>query len=188
MKKILATLAIAAIVVTSTFASTDTNNTVVNAFVSENPYTFQLMYSGENADTSNTALKEEAFNLADETVNSTGFFSLQRSSGNLNKDLSLFVHIKAFPFEGEINGETVKTSIIPTIGIQNKSTNSYTDIRTRSYNDRNVKTFKVKVPYGYNSDENFEIAAFTLSIIGDATTSAGTYKSYIKIDYTYDQT
>lgn len=187
MKKLLSVLAIATIALSSTFAAstTDTNNVIVNGYVTEVPYSFNLKYSNENADLTNSALLSEKYNLALTKVQSTSLFSLQRSNGNLNKDLSVAVDITAKAFEGTVNGEEVVTGIVPAIDLQNAT--SYTNIVSTPGTAQNVKSFSVKVPYGYNSVSNVEIASFKLNITGDATTDAGTYTSDVTINYTYDQ-
>ena len=187
MKKLLSILAIATIALSSTFATTDTNNVVINGYVTEVPYSFNLKYSNENADSSNSFLLAEEYNLALTSVQSTSSFSLQRSSGNLNEDLSVAVDITAKAFEGSVNGEDVVTGIIPAIVLENDEAYGYADITSTPGTASNVKSFNLTVPYGYNPEVNEEIASFKLNITGDATTDAGTYTSDVVINYIYDQ-
>lgn len=187
MKKLLAVLAIATIALTSTFATKDTNNVIVNGYVSESAYSFDLVYSGKTANSENTALNEKLFNLADKTKQSTDTFFLERSNGNLNKDLKVSVDITTDAFVGNVNGNDVTTAIIPKISLQNENKNNYADIVNSANPSQNSTAFNVTVPYGYNSKKNVEIASFKLDITGDETTDAGTYKSNVVINYTYDQ-
>lgn len=187
MKKILLLLTISIFILTSTFATQEKKEVIINGHVNEILYSFDLEYSGEPVNSENTSLNTQKFNLADRSTQTTDTFFLKRSIGNLNKNLEVAVDITTDAFVGDINGEEVTTSIIPEVKLQNKNTNKYDDIVSKEYDKKNLIKFSITIPSGSNRNSNIEIASFTLNVTGNETTDAGIYTSNVVVNYTYDQ-
>lgn len=187
MKKILFLLTLSILILTSSFATIEKKNVILDANVNEILYSFDLEYSGESVNSDNESLKNKRFNLADSSTQTTETFFLKRSLGNLSKNLEVGVDIKTDAFVGDINGKEVVTSIIPQVELHNDNSNKYESIENIEYGNSKEIKFSVTIPYGANRTSNIEIASFTLNVTGIETTDAGTYTSNVVVNYTYDQ-
>lgn len=159
------------------------NNVIVNGIVSENNYSLQLMYKGQDAN-----LADTNFNLANTKSKTTELFSLERSNGNLNKDLEVSVKITADSFKGFANNKNITTTIVPRILLRKHKRFNYYKIKSNNKsNTQNSKEFCVTIPFGYHNKSNVKIAQFKLKVFGQENTIAGKYTSNVIIEYTYDQ-
>ena len=101
MKKLVATIAILALAITSTFATTADRNIKINGEVAESTFTFDL--SNENSTVSGSDYTyNDTIDLTANTT-TTEFFIL-RSAGNENIDSVLSVTVKPSSFKGTVNG------------------------------------------------------------------------------------
>lgn len=187
MKKLLTILTISALILSSTFAATERKEIIINGLVEESLYSFDLIYSGEPVNSENTILNEKQFNLANTDIQETEIFTLQRSPGNLNKNLEISVDITTDAFIGDINGNEIETTIIPEIRLLNVNSNNYEEIKYTQTENKNITTFDIIIPFGANSNADVEIASFILTVTGKDSTDAGIYTSNVLINYTYDQ-
>lgn len=180
MKKILAFISIAALTITVAFAETvDTRNIKINGAVTASPYTFSLSYG-------TTALKTGdeiagTFDLA--KVSTTDNFIVERTSGNLNDDLSLTVGITASSFKGNFNGkEDYDTTITPVLSFVTGYDNTTPTVITGGHSGNTI----IKIPAGYHA-LGADLAAFYFTINGKETVPAGTFISTVVVTYTYEQ-
>ena len=180
MKKLVTIFLITPIVVSSAFAQSDSKDILINGEVSKSEYTFTLLYDKEYLQEG--SIIGDTFNI--NIVSDTKPFIVQRTGGNLNKDLSVSLSIAASPFTGLFDGEeNYNTGVIPKVKAIEEGYN-YTGIEYDNQNESGEISLLIKA--GENKDIE-DIAAFYFTINGDETIPAGNYQSTISITYTYNQ-
>jgi hypothetical protein len=180
MKKLIITFLIATVVIGSTFAQSDSKDILINGGVSKSEYSFTLLYDKEYLQ--DGSIIGDTFNI--NIISDTKPFIVQRTGGNLNKDLGVSISIVASPFTGLFDGEAnYNTGIIPKVKAIEEGY-SYTSIEYDNQNESGEISLLIKA--GKNKDIE-DIAAFYFTINGDETIPAGNYQSTISITYTYNQ-
>jgi hypothetical protein len=180
MKKLLTILALAALTITATFASTENRNIDINGNVKVTNYEFALSYDGNSLTDGSTLT--DSYDLS--TVSNTQNFIVQRTVGNLNDDLNLDVAIEAGAFIGEFNGDAeYNTGLIPQVNLVSKG---YSYSASSVSDDFIAAKLSVVIPAGANLSVA-DLAAFNLAIKGNSSIPAGDFVSTISVAYTYAQ-
>jgi hypothetical protein len=156
MKKILTILAIAAIAITSTFATT--GNITLNSTLTEKSYDLSLFYGTENF--TSTGLKS-VDNLDLTSEGSTSAISVKLSNGNLNDSVTYVTEITENPFTGTVDGVNYITN---------------NNLTVRNFADSENKTsFTAVVDAGPNDEQ--DIAVFDFHWDADTSLPAGSYST-----------
>jgi hypothetical protein len=172
MKKLILLLALAAIAVTSTFATTTTSfdgsranapemNVTLKSTLLPTNYNLSLVY-GSGADASDfTDSGEKTITGLDLTnIGYTKDFNVIISKGNLNKSITFVTVITENPFIGQVDGKEYITN---------------NDLKVVSYNSDFQTTYTSLVKAGPHEKQN--IARFYFDWIGDKSLPAGDYVS-----------
>lgn len=175
MKKLIATLAIAAIALTSTFAVDSTlsfdgssqsapeMNVTLKSSLTATPYDLSLTYGSEKGTISFTDGK--VIDGLDLTVNgNTEEFNVLISSGNLNKTITFVTEISALPFTGLVDGKEYTTE--NNLSIVNSKGDSQS-------------AYKAEIAAGPNASQS--IAQFNFKWDGQKDLPAGDYETTNKI-------
>jgi hypothetical protein len=171
MKKLIATLAIAAIALTSTFAVTafdgssqkapEMNVTLKSSLV-PTAYDLSLTY-GKDSLTSTSDYVIDGLDLTKE--GKTDAFNVKISAGNLNKTITFVTEISELPFVGLVDGEEYTTN---------------NNLSVRDYESGTKQTgFKTEIKAG--PQEAQSIAVFNFQWDADTSLPAGDYATTNKI-------
>lgn len=175
MKTILSLIIFTFLVISSTFATTTTNNININGSVDERAYNFSLTYNGATLTDGSTIDGNHDLSSFSQTSN----FIVKRSSGNLKQNLSVTLTVIPGAFVGVING------------VANSSTGLYPDLKfitdytySSIYYGENTSSgfVTINIPAGSNTSEA-NIAGFYFDINGNSAIPAGNYVSTIQVKY-----
>ena len=178
MKKLLVTMAILTLAITSTFA-TDTNKDIqLNGEVAQKQYKYTLKTGDDYISNGYTYDDGNKIDLTKTTL--TDAFYIMRSSGNVNGIDWLEVTVEPSDFIGTVNGhEGYDTDITPIVVWQEGNR------KRHHFDGNNPVRLYILIGYGYMEKEE-AIGSFKLKIVGNIKTPASQdYSSKILVTYKY---
>ena len=196
-KKILTTLLIAAFAITSTFA-VDYGTTAVSsggdsfssqliASVDSSSYTLSLHYDGSESASETTVLTSTSA-TTDISVNltegdTTGYFAIVASTGNLNKTVNFTTTFTFEAFSGTYDGDkTYISTTTPYIIPGSLPTTKNTNGDAQSINS-DGDAISYEIPAGPQNNIQ-SIATFKLKVLPDRSAPAGNYSSTVTMNIT----
>lgn len=178
MKIFLTLITFIALTISSTFATTTTNDILINGNVDEKSYSFGLTYDGVTL--TNGATLTTQYNLA--AVSNTNNFIVKRSAGNLKQLLRVTITVYSSSFVGLFKGNPAyDTGLYPQVNF----ISDYTYDSTEYNADKTAGEAQITIPAGPNTTET-NIAGFNLNIKGNSSIPAGNFVSTVTVSYVHN--